>query len=160
MQLVERKNLVSVEDCCTIDLPKIADPRGNLTFIEQNNQVPFDVKRVYYLYDVPGGAERGGHSHKELEQFIIAVSGSFNVTVDDGHATRQFHLNRSFTGLYVAPMVWRKIDNFSSGSICLVLASTLYDEADYCRDYEEFLETVRAHNEGAVRRLANSPFGR
>ena len=106
--------------------------------------IPFDIKRVYYLYDVPGGAERGGHGHRDLAQLIIAMSGSFDVVLDDGLEKRRFHLNRSYYGLYVCPMMWREIDNFSSGSVCMVLASTLYDEADYYRDYQDFLRAVRS----------------
>lgn len=126
-------------DCKIIDLPKITDPRGNLTFIEGNVHVPFDIKRVYYLYDVPGGAERGGHAHKALSQLIVAMSGSFDVLLDDGTEKRRFHLNRSYQGLYVCPMIWRELDNFSSGSVCMVLASNIYQESDYYRDYQEYL---------------------
>ena len=129
----------ALERCQLIDLPKISDPRGNLTFIEGEFHVPFKIQRVYYLYDVPGGAERGGHAHKALHQLIIAMSGSFDVLLDDGGAKRRFHLNRSYYGLYVCPMIWRELDNFSSGSVCLVLASNRYDEADYYRDYDQFL---------------------
>jgi dTDP-4-dehydrorhamnose 3,5-epimerase-like enzyme len=129
--------------CKIIELPKIADPRGNLTFIEGNRHIPFDISRVYYLYDVPGGAERGGHAHKALHQLIIAMSGSFDVVLDDGRDKQRIHLNRSYVGLYVCPMIWREIDNFSSGSVCMVLASNLYDESDYFRDYSLFLEAVR-----------------
>lgn len=130
--------MMSLQDCRIIDLPKIIDTRGNLTFIEEHRHVPFPIQRVYYLYDVPGGAERGGHAHKALHQLIIAMSGSFDVILDDGHARQRFHLNRSYYGLYVCPMIWRELDNFSSGSVCLVLASNLYDEDDYYRDYEQF----------------------
>lgn len=129
---------MSIEDCKIIGLPKISDPRGNLTFIEGNSHIPFDIKRVYYLYDVPGGAERGGHAHKELHQLIIAMSGSFDVVLDDGASKKRIHLNRSYQGLYVCPMIWREIDNFSSASVCMVLASNIYDEDDYYRDYAEF----------------------
>jgi hypothetical protein len=122
----------------------VSDPRGNLTFIEAGRHVPFEIKRVYYLYDVPGGESRAGHGHRTLEQVIIAMSGSFDVTLDEGGERRRFHLNRSYYGLHVAPMMWREIDNFSSGSVCMVLASDYYDEADYFRDYEGFLEAVRA----------------
>lgn len=125
--------------CRIIDLPKIDDPRGSLTFIEGKNHVPFDIARVYYLYDVPGGSERGGHAHKGLSQLIVAMSGSFDVMLDDGYEKRRFHLNRSYYGLYVCPMIWRELDNFSSGSVCMVLASNRYDEADYYRDYNDFL---------------------
>jgi dTDP-4-dehydrorhamnose 3,5-epimerase-like enzyme len=134
---------MSLTQCKVIDLPKIADPRGNLTFIEGGRHVPFDIKRVYYLYDVPGGAERGGHAHKNLHQLVIALSGSFDVVLDDGTQKKRFHLNRSYYGIYVCPMIWRELDNFSSASVCMVLASNLYDEADYYRDYQEY---VRAQN--------------
>ena len=130
---------MSIADCRVIDLPKITDPRGALTFIEGGNHIPFDIARVYYLYDVPGGAERGGHAHKALHQLIIAMSGSFDVVLDDGNNKKRVHLNRSYYGLYVCPMIWRELDNFSSGSVCMVLASNRYDEADYYRSYAEYL---------------------
>lgn len=133
----------SVDDCRIVDLPKINDPRGNLTFIEGGRHIPFEIRRVYYLYDVPGGAERGGHAHKDLHQLIIAMSGSFDVVLNDGVKKQRFHLNRSYNGMYVCPMIWRELDNFSSGSVCMVLASNLYDPADYYRDYDKF---VRANN--------------
>ena len=128
-----------LKNCRMIDLPKIQDPRGNLTFIEGGNHVPFQIQRVYYLYDVPGGAERGGHAHKGLHQLIVAMSGSFDVVLDDGREKKSYHLNRSYHGLYVCPMMWRELNNFSSGSVCMVLASNTYDEDDYYRDYQEFL---------------------
>lgn len=134
---------MAVEKCCLIDLPKIADPRGNLTFIEANRHIPFDIRRVYYLYDVPGGAERGGHGHKGLHQLIIAMSGSFDIHLDDGKSKKTVHMNRSYYGLYVCPMIWREIDNFSSGAVCMVLASEFYDESDYYRKYSEFLADVK-----------------
>lgn len=127
-----------------IEFPVVHDLRGNLTFIEAHRHVPFEIKRVYYLYDVPGGAERAGHAHKLLEQVIIAMSGSFDVELDDGQAKQKFHCNRSYRGLFIRPMVWRQIDNFSSGSVCMVLASRYYEEADYYRDYGEFIEAARA----------------
>lgn len=133
---------VGVEQCRIINLPKIHDPRGNLTFIEASRHVPFDIKRVYYLYDVPGGAARAGHAHRDLEQFIIAASGSFDVLIDDGASKHRFFLNRSYYGLYIPPLIWREIENFSSGSVCLVLTSEYYDEADYYRDYSEFMNAV------------------
>jgi hypothetical protein len=136
---------MSIEKCKLIDLPKIAEPRGNLTFIEGGRHVPFDIKRVYYLYDVPGGAERGGHAHKDLHQLIIAMSGSFDIILDDGRQKKRIHLNRSYNGLYVCPMMWREMDNFSSGAVCLVLASNLYDESDYYRDYSDFLKAIAPH---------------
>jgi dTDP-4-dehydrorhamnose 3,5-epimerase-like enzyme len=136
--------LYSLDLCRYIDLPKIQDTRGNLTFIEGNNHIPFNIQRVYYLYDVPGGAERGGHAHKALHQLIIAMSGSFDVVLDDGKEKKRFHLNRSYNGLYVCPMIWRELDNFSSGSVCMVLASNTYDEDDYYRDYNDYLVTLGA----------------
>lgn len=136
----------SVHDCHLVDLPKITDPRGNLTFIEGGRHVPFDIQRVYYLYDVPGGAERGGHAHKALRQLIVAMSGSFDVVLDDGREKRRFHLNRSYTGLYVCPMIWRELDNFSSGSVCMVLASNRYDEDDYYREYSAFIGAINKND--------------
>jgi dTDP-4-dehydrorhamnose 3,5-epimerase-like enzyme len=133
---------VSLTDCRIIELPKVADPRGNLTFIEAARTIPFDFKRVYYLYDVPGGATRAGHGHRTLRQLVIALSGSFDVKLDDGTTRRAYSLNRSHQGLYIGPMIWREIDNFSSGSVCLVLASDYYDESDYFRHYDEFLAAV------------------
>jgi hypothetical protein len=127
-----------------IDLPKISDPRGNLTFIEGGgNHIDFNIQRVYYLYDVPGGADRAGHAHKELHQLVVAMSGSFDIHLDDGFEKKTYHLNRSYHGLYICPMIWRTIDNFSSGSVCLVLASNSYSASDYYRDYEEFLRIAR-----------------
>jgi hypothetical protein len=134
---------MSLSDCRIIELPKISDPRGNLTFVEGGNQIPFDIRRVYYLYDVPGGAERGGHAHKALSQLIIAMSGSFDVILDEGGEKKRFHLNRSYQGLYVCPMMWRELDNFSSGSVCMVLASNIYEESDYYRDYNEYLKDLQ-----------------
>jgi len=135
---------MGLEQCRIIGLPRVEDPRGNLTFIEGSNHIPFDIKRVYYTYDVPGGSERGSHAHKDLEQLIIAMSGSFDVVLDDGTNKHRFHLNRSYYGLYVPSMMWRTIDNFSSGSVCMVLASQLFDEEDYFRDYDEFIDGVKA----------------
>ncbi len=134
---------MSIEACKIIELPKISDVRGNLTFVESGRHVPFDLKRVYYLYDVPGGAERGAHGHKDLEQFIVALSGSFDVLLDDGHNKKRIQMNRPYYGLYVCPMIWRDITNFSSGAVCMVFASEYYDEADYFRDYDQFLESVK-----------------
>lgn len=130
---------MTIEKCQIIDLPKIHDPRGNLTFVEGGVHIPFDIRRVYYLYDVPGGSERGGHAHKQLHQLIVAMSGSFDIVLDDGYAKKRVHLNRSYSGLYVCPMIWRELDNFSSGAVCMVLASNRYDEDDYYRDYEQFI---------------------
>jgi dTDP-4-dehydrorhamnose 3,5-epimerase-like enzyme len=133
---------MTVQACKLIDLPKISDPRGNLTFVETDRHIPFAFKRVYYLYDVPGGAERGGHAHRKLHEFVVAMSGSFDVVLNDGKDRKVFHLNRSYYGLYISPMVWRELENFSSGSVCLVLASDYYNESDYHRDYDEFLKAV------------------
>lgn len=129
-----------IEHCRLIDLPRITDPRGNLTFVEADRHIPFAIRRVYYLYDVPGGAERGAHGHRELQQLIIAMSGSFDIQLDDGFGKKTFHMNRSYYGLYVSPMIWREIDNFSSGAVCMVLASEYYDEQDYYRNYEQFIK--------------------
>lgn len=135
---------MSIDLCRLIQLPKISDPRGNLTFIEGGRHVPFDIARVYYLYDVPGGASRGGHAHKQLQQLIIAMSGSFDVVLDDGRNKKTFSLNRSYVGLYVPTMIWRELENFSSGAVCTVMASNHYDEGDYYRDYDEFLAAQNA----------------
>ena len=123
-------------------MPKIQDPRGNLTFIETERHVPFEIKRVYYLYDVPGGACRAGYAHKELEQFLIAIAGSFDVHLDDGENHISHHLNRTYYGLYISPITWRVIDNFSSGAVCIAIVSDLYDERDYFRGYEDFLHAI------------------
>jgi len=130
---------MTIDNCRLINLPKISDPRGNLSFIEGGQHIPFDIQRVYYLYDVPGGSDRGSHAHKNLHQFVVAMSGSFDVVLDDGHNKKHFHMNRSYYGLYVCPMMWRDLDNFSSGAVCMVLASEHYDENDYIRDYSQFL---------------------
>ena len=134
---------MSIENCRIIELPKITDARGNLTFIESGRHIPFEIKRTYYLYDVPGGASRAAHAHRELHQLMISMAGSFDVTLDDGHKKKKFHLNRSYYGLYIPPMIWRNLDNFSSGSVCMVLASDFYDEAEYIRDYSEFQSLSR-----------------
>ena len=134
---------MSIQDCNIINLPRINDPRGNLTFVEGGHHIPFDIRRVYYLYDVPGGSERGGHAHKALRQLIIAMSGSFDIHLDDGHAKKTVHMNRSYNGLFVCPMIWREIDNFSSGAVCMVLASDYYDELDYYREYSEFINDAK-----------------
>ncbi len=131
-----------LNECKIINLPKIEDPRGNLTFFESFNQVPFNIRRIYYLYDVPGGASRGAHAHKELEQVIIAAAGSFDVVLDDGKDKKTFTLNRAYEGLYMRGQIWRELLNFSSGSICLVAASLPYTEDDYIRDYSDFLKYV------------------
>jgi dTDP-4-dehydrorhamnose 3,5-epimerase-like enzyme len=133
---------MSLGDCRIIQLPKIVDSRGNLTFVEGGNHIPFDIKRVYYLYDVPGGASRAAHGHKALHQLMICMSGAFDVTLDDGRDKQKFHLNRSYYGLYIPPMIWRDLDNFSTGAVSMVLASEIYDEADYFRNYEDFLAAI------------------
>jgi hypothetical protein len=127
-----------LSNCRIMYFPKIHDPAGNLTFIEGGNHIPFDIARIYYLYDVPGGSSRGSHAHKDLNQVLVAMSGSFDVVLDDGTHQMRYHLNRSYSGLYICPMIWRRLENFSSGSVCLVMASKTYDEADYIRDYAEF----------------------
>lgn len=132
-----------IDKCKIIELPIINDPRGNLTFVESNRHIPFSIQRVYYLYDVPGGSERGGHAHKALHQLIIAMSGSFDIHLDDGYSKKTVHMNRSYYGLYVCPMIWREIDNFSSGAVCMALGSEHYDALDYYRDYSQFLSDVQ-----------------
>jgi mannose-6-phosphate isomerase-like protein (cupin superfamily) len=126
----------------TVQLPVVLDRRGNLTFIEEFRHVPFAIKRIYYLYDVPAGATRAGHSHKELEQVLIAISGSFTVVVDDGVEARSFYLNHPNEGLYIGPSLWRVIENFSSNAVCLALASMPFDEGDYYRSYEAFKRSL------------------
>lgn len=130
-----------IDKCEIINLPKIEDSRGNLTFVEEESQIPFAIKRVYYLYDVPAGSERGGHAHIALNQIIIALAGSFDVELDDGKTRKTFSLNRPYEGLYICPGIWRELKNFSSGSVCLVLASNLYSEDDYYRDYDQFISS-------------------
>ncbi len=133
-------NKSSVYDCTIIELDKHHHEKGNITVVENGVSVPFDTKRVYYLYDVPGGESRGGHAHKGLYQLIVAASGSFSVTLDDGKVKRTFMLNRPYCGLLVVPGIWRTLDDFSSGSVCLVLASEKYIEDDYIREYDEFIK--------------------
>jgi hypothetical protein len=128
----------SVDDCIRIDLPRISERKGSLTPIYGGKHIPFSVKRVYYLYDVPGGASRGGHAHHALQQLIVSVMGAFDVILDDGCRKKTIHLDRAYHGLYIPTMIWRELENFSSGGICLVLASEPYDEADYIRDYADF----------------------
>ena len=135
---------MSIEDCHLIELPVVREQRGNLAFIESTRHVDFSIERVYFVYDVPGGADRGGHAHRTLRQLLIAISGSFDVHLDDGRARRTVHLNRANVGLCITPMVWRYIDNFSTGSVLLVLASAVFDESDYLRNYEGFCDAVAA----------------
>jgi dTDP-4-dehydrorhamnose 3,5-epimerase-like enzyme len=126
-----------------IQLPKIEDPRGNLTFIEGGQHIPFDIKRVYWIYDVPGGEVRGGHAYKTLNEFIVALSGSFDVILHDGKTEMRYPLNRSYYGLYVPKMFWRRLENFSTNSLALILASDYYDADDYIRDFDQFVEMCR-----------------
>jgi dTDP-4-dehydrorhamnose 3,5-epimerase-like enzyme len=132
-------------NCKIIDLPKIEDPRGNLSFIEDNNQVPFKIERAYWIYDVPGGQMRGGHAFKKQNELIVALSGSFDILVDDGKEKSIFSLNRSYYGLFIPAGLWRQMQNFSTNSLALVLSSTHYSETDYIRDYREFLKYVKSH---------------
>jgi hypothetical protein len=131
---------MSIDKCRIITLPKISDVRGNLSVIESGNHIPFEIQRVYYLYDVPGGSHRGGHAHKKLEQLIIAMSGSFDILLNDGANEIRYHLNRSYIGLYIPQMVWRELDNFSSGAVCMAVASDKYSESDYYRNFDEFMK--------------------
>ena len=135
---------MGIEAARIMEFRRIANPRGNLTPIEASQDVPFEIKRVYYLYDVPGGEVRGGHAHRHIEQVIIAASGSFDVVLDDGVKRAKFMLNRSYYGLFVPTMVWRELENFSSGSVCLVLASDHFQEDDYIRDIHDFRDTLNA----------------
>ena len=128
----------SITDCRIISLRKITDRRGNITPVEGRRDVPFDIARVYYLYDVPGGSVRGGHAHRQLQQVLVAVMGAFDVILDDGRSRKTVRLDRAYYGLYIPEMIWRELGNFSSGGICLVLASLPYDEADYYRNYDEY----------------------
>lgn len=133
----------TIDDCRIIQLPTVQNRRGNLTPINGGIDIEFAIQRVYYLYDVPGGAARGGHAHKELQQLIVSVMGAFDVILDDGTRRKTVHLDRAYYGIYIPQMIWRELDNFSSGGICLVLASLPYDEADYYRDYDEYLWAVK-----------------
>ena len=134
---------MSLAECKIIELPKIEDPRGNLSIIEEDNHIPFEIARVYWIYDVPGGQVRGGHAFRKQQEFIVALSGSFDVIVDDGTEKHKFSLNRSYYGLYVPPGYWRQMENFSTNSLAVVLSSTPYEEDDYIRDYKDFLEYDR-----------------
>lgn len=129
---------MTVDDCTLLSLPKFTDERGSLSFLESNRHVPFPIERIYYLYDIPQGALRGAHAHKELHQFMIAISGSFDVVIDDGMAKKTISLSQPHEALYICPMIWRDLDRFSPGAVCMVVASHRFDEADYYRDYEEF----------------------
>ena len=131
-----------IDECKIIQIPKVSDKRGNLSFIEENKHIPFEIKRIYYLYDVPGDSIRAGHAHKNLHQFMIAISGSFEITLDDGVNKKTLNLKKPYEGIYIPPMIWRDLDNFSSGSVCLVLASDYFDESDYYRNYNEFIANI------------------
>ena len=131
---------MSIQNCKIVSIPKIHDPRGNLSVIE-NNVIPYEIKRVYYLYDVPSGAERGGHSHKEQQEILIALSGSFDVILNDGTQEKTITLNKPFEGLLIANGIWRELKNFSSGAVCLVIASDVFEEQDYIRDFDHFLKS-------------------
>lgn len=139
-----------LSDCRTIPLPKIPDDRGNLSFIEAGRPIPFVIKRVYWIYDVPGGEVRGGHAYKELQEFFVALSGSFDVMLDDGKERKIASLNRSYFGLYVPNMIWRHLENFSTNAVCLILASKAYAEDDYLRNYEEFIKFSREEEHSAL----------
>lgn len=132
-------NKTTVFDCAIVELPKVHNQSGNITFVEEKKHFPFEIKRVYYLYDVPGGESRGGHAHYNLHQFLVAASGSFDVELDDGTVKKTFSLNRPHYALQIVPGIWRELNNFSSGAICLVLASEHYQATDYIRDYQQFL---------------------
>ena len=139
MKSIEMSSRTTIDDCRLFELPRVMDPRGNLTFIEGGRQVPFEIRRVFYLYDVPTGESRGAHAHHRLQQFLICLSGSFDVALDDGYRKDRIHLNRPWKGLFVPPMIWAAEVNFDAGSVCLILCSELYNERDYIRDYDEFL---------------------
>jgi len=136
-------DLIGLQDCRLMDLPKIMDDRGNLSFIQAGRPIQFVVQRTYWIYDVPGGETRGGHAYKRLQEFIVALSGSFDVVLDDGHNRKVVSLNRSYFGLYVPNMIWRHLENFSTNAVCMVLASMHYSEEDYLRDYKQFLDNIK-----------------
>ena len=135
-----------IEKACVLTFPKIPDTRGNLTFVESGRHLPFDFKRIFYIYDIPGNSSRAGHAHKTLQQIIIALSGCFDVELDDGIQKKTFHLDSPCQGLFIPPMIWRYLHHFSAGSVCMVLASEYYSEADYYRDYEDFIAAVKIKN--------------
>jgi dTDP-4-dehydrorhamnose 3,5-epimerase-like enzyme len=131
-----------LDQCRLVELPKVSDPRGNLTFIEENRHIPFEIKRVFYIYDIPTGQYRGAHAHRTTQQFLVCISGGFDVNLDDGSKKKIIHLDRPWKGLYIPTMIWASVSNFVHGSICMVLASDLYRETDYYRDYDVFLKDV------------------
>ncbi len=141
---------MALKDCIFIDLPRVGDERGFLTFVENGLHLPFDMQRIYYLYEAPKHAKRGGHAHKALKQLMIPISGSFDVLLDDGTNKKQITLNQPYRGLYICPMIWRELDNFSPNAVCLVVASTGYDESDYLRDYKTFLTVAKGAYESSV----------
>jgi dTDP-4-dehydrorhamnose 3,5-epimerase-like enzyme len=143
-----------MNDVSMFEFPRIHDRRGNLTFIEGLTHLPYEIRRVYYLYDVPAGAMRGGHAHKQLQQCLIPISGSFTVIIDNGRSRERFFLNRPYCGLYIPSMIWRELEDFSSGSICLVLASEEYHESDYYRSYGEYLAALRDEGSSSISRPA------
>jgi len=136
--------LPTIDDCLTMNVPKIPDVRGNLTYVESAVHVPFSIRRVYWIYDVPGGEVRGGHAYRELQEFMVALSGSFDVHISDGDSRRVITLNRSYYGLYVPRMIWRQLVNFSTNAVCLIAASLPFDEGDYIRRYDDFVAARRA----------------
>ena len=140
---MSKKGIINMDKPNIVNLPKFLDARGNLSFVEQENHIPFVIKRTYWLYGVPGGESRGGHAYKENQEFIVALSGSFDVILDDGEEKKKFALNRSYYGLYVPKGLWREMDNFSTNSLAMILSSTDYDESDYIRNYDEFFKLKR-----------------
>jgi len=140
---IRNQKMNGLNDCSIISLPKIQDPRGNLSFIETGRSLPFVIQRTYWIYDVPGGEIRGGHAYRELQEFFIALSGSFDVVLDDGKECKTVSLNRSYFGLYVPSMIWRHLENFATNSVCLIIASQPYSKENYIRDYESYLEAIR-----------------
>lgn len=137
---------MNINEVKLVELPKFMDPRGNLSFVEQNNHIPFEIQRTYWIYDVPGGENRGGHAYKQTNEFIIAISGGFDVTIDDGHEKKTFTLNRSYYGLYIPKGLWRQMENFSTNSLALEFADTMYNRSDYVEDYNEYLK-MRSNGE-------------
>jgi dTDP-4-dehydrorhamnose 3,5-epimerase-like enzyme len=135
---------MSIQDCRLLEIPRFADERGSLSVVESKHQIPFEIRRLYYLYDIPAGQVRAAHGHKRLQQLVVAISGSFDISIDDGFARRLIRLDRPDRGLYIAPGMWRELNGFSGGAVCVVLASELYDEQDYLRDYDQFLAYARA----------------
>jgi dTDP-4-dehydrorhamnose 3,5-epimerase-like enzyme len=136
---------MSIQECVLIDLPQISDERGHLSFVENNRHIPFEIRRIYYLYGIPQGKQRGAHAHRDLQQLIIPIAGQFDVSLNDGATKKTVTLKNPHEGLYISNMIWRELENLSHDAVCLVLASELYSEADYVRNYEDFLKMVRGH---------------